>query len=746
MADERYSIELSGCAPIPLASYLKALGILRLVAEQVDQRAQGWWEGDTFWLRSTLDRGGLVEFFLERYAPTPLVGPWGARSGFYAGSPEKSAREALDAILDADDPRFLPFQTAVSAVKAMMEKLGTWTKPDDDASKLRLMMACRSQLPDELIPWFDATFVLLNDGRSYPPLLGTGGNEGSGSYFSGFSQQVVDALLLRRCDHALPACLYGSACSNSHSAQTPGHFSPEALGGANASTGFEADATTNPWDYLLLLEGTLYFGSACAKKLESNDAASLVFPFCVRPTGVGYASSTLNDERKSKKAKRSPVEMWFPLWERPTGSSELQQIFSEGRVQIGRRTVGSGIDFARAVTTLGTDRGISSFQRFGFLERNGPTLFAAPLGRFRVRFSSSVESLLSPIDGWLDRFRHVASSANAPTRAGRALRQLQSAIFELCQRGRRCHVQDVLIALGQGEAAVALSPKLRDHKEKTYVSPLPQLSSKWLAEAYVGSQDVEFRLAAALAGIGWRKEDKVGPFRRHIEPIDPNTWHSPWPKWNKSADDPSLVWGGGSLVQNMLGVLNRRMIDAVGYGKQSGADELLFPGKGRCYASLGDIAAFIGGGVDDRRIELLLRGLILVNWHDSGIFEAIQQFRGLREPMPDAGYALLKLCHVPHKIAGKAVRLTPAITRRASSGDLTEATRLAATRLNASGLPPAVDLVHGRGEHARRITAALLFPVWHKETAKETDVTRLMDVVLRTGDPAEAAGNASADV
>ena len=40
--------ELDGCAPTPLAHYLKALGILRLVAEQADEHARGWWEGNHF--------------------------------------------------------------------------------------------------------------------------------------------------------------------------------------------------------------------------------------------------------------------------------------------------------------------------------------------------------------------------------------------------------------------------------------------------------------------------------------------------------------------------------------------------------------------------------------------------------------------------------------------------------------------------------------------------------------------------
>ena len=39
---------LDGCAPFPLASYLKALGLLRLVAEQVDPQARGAWDRERF--------------------------------------------------------------------------------------------------------------------------------------------------------------------------------------------------------------------------------------------------------------------------------------------------------------------------------------------------------------------------------------------------------------------------------------------------------------------------------------------------------------------------------------------------------------------------------------------------------------------------------------------------------------------------------------------------------------------------
>ncbi len=67
---------LKGCSPMPLANYLKSLGILRLVGEQADKQARGWWQGERFCLLTTLSRDELETFFLEKYEPTPLLSPW----------------------------------------------------------------------------------------------------------------------------------------------------------------------------------------------------------------------------------------------------------------------------------------------------------------------------------------------------------------------------------------------------------------------------------------------------------------------------------------------------------------------------------------------------------------------------------------------------------------------------------------------------------------------------------------------
>jgi CRISPR-associated protein Csx17 len=74
---------LQGCTPEPLMSYLKALGILRLVAEQADPEACGAWRAGTFVLSTKLDETALMKFFLEAYQPTPMLAPWNGGCGFY---------------------------------------------------------------------------------------------------------------------------------------------------------------------------------------------------------------------------------------------------------------------------------------------------------------------------------------------------------------------------------------------------------------------------------------------------------------------------------------------------------------------------------------------------------------------------------------------------------------------------------------------------------------------------------------
>src|SRR5215831_7064488 len=108
----RCQIALSGCSPEPLASYLKALSLLRLVSEQKDSAARGWWERDVFYLDLECDEAELIRFFLEEYRPTPIVAPWNGGSGFYEGN-DIAGREA---IRTSTSERFRPYRDTINEI------------------------------------------------------------------------------------------------------------------------------------------------------------------------------------------------------------------------------------------------------------------------------------------------------------------------------------------------------------------------------------------------------------------------------------------------------------------------------------------------------------------------------------------------------------------------------------------------------------------------------------------------------
>ncbi|MCG8648933.1 MAG: hypothetical protein MI861_03825, partial [Pirellulales bacterium] len=76
-------IELPGCNTRPLADYLKAIAVLRLLSLQTDAKVLGCWHRDRFVLQTTLSVDDISSFFLQRYQPTPLIAPWNGGSGFY---------------------------------------------------------------------------------------------------------------------------------------------------------------------------------------------------------------------------------------------------------------------------------------------------------------------------------------------------------------------------------------------------------------------------------------------------------------------------------------------------------------------------------------------------------------------------------------------------------------------------------------------------------------------------------------
>lgn len=735
---------LEGCRPIPLASYLKSLGILRLVAEQADPQARGWWQDDRFRIRTNLDRDRLIRFFLHDYCPTPIIAPWNGGSGFY----RKDAKAGISALQGSKIERLAAYREAIELGVRLVRERKLDERPTDQA-KSELISALRADAGSALVGWIDAAIALTIDRLAFPPLLGTGGNDGRLDFTNNFMQRLTELIPVDGSEAsaaavaALDDALFATPVAGLASTAI-GQFAPGAAGGPNSAAGFQGDALVNRWDFILMLEGALVFAGGVSRRLEGADTAYLSYPFTVRAAAAGYGSASLEEQGESR------GELWAPLWERPARYDEVRSLFREGRLSLGTRPVRDGLDAARAIGGLGVDRGIASFERYGFVKRQGLAFLATPLGRQRVQPNPRGE-LLGDLDryDWLQRLRMRAASEEATGELREAVRALDDGIFALLQRHEdaRC-VQEVLISLGAAARAIALRPTLQES-----LRPPPPLSDRWIEAA--DDTSAEFRLALALAGlrVQWANSESDGReasgerlrqeksellMRAHLAPLDPDTiryapaWASKQPR---AAEGRALaVWGASRLTDNLCMVAQRRLLEQKRRAwSQAPFDASFDRQKQPVVVDSGEIAAFLGGEVNDERIARLLLGLA---WVEPA------HCRGARrsEPLP-FGYAALKplfTSDIPktrHDASGSpptaeasgnndrrddqhfSLPMPPALPSLLIAGRVQEAIRLAQERARASGLPVPflsrrsvayrrLDPVFGR-----RLLAALIIPV-----------------------------------
>ncbi len=763
-------IVLAGCAPIPLAGYLKALGTFRLVAEQKDKGVQGCWREEAFVLATTLTREELVRFFLDEYRPSPIISPWNGGSGFYFREGKSSDKDpatgkklktgkrdeptAATRIVDSfaatrSNGRLALYRDVISRTREALDKLGLVESPADD-KKRELIIQLRARLSGECLAWLDAAVALAGETLGFPPLLGSGGNDGNLDFSSNFMQRLVDVIDpetgMSRPDARAPlvSALFGSAAIATVKGAI-GQFAPGAAGGPNATAGFERGTLINSWDYILMLEGALLFATSATRRLGAADLGALSYPFTVRTTSAAGAGAAVSDESDAR------GEIWLPLWGGAASMAEIVALLSEGRATLGRRPALDGLDFARATATLGVNRGVTAFQRFGFLQRSGKAYVAAPMGRVRVRRNPRAD-LLNDLDrgAWLQSFRRYARGNNAPARLRSLALRLDESIFAMTQEASPRAVQRVLIAVGEAAAYLVSSPKARDPKEGNQKPP-PRLSRWWFEVANDSSP--EYRIAAALAGLGrvpasiggasdnnsmiddgatmeegeaqeddrgsaeaatperWQRGRAIAPppLRAHLAPLGDESWYERIHTWS---DKGALaVWSSGAFERNLAAVLERRLLFAAQRNLSGSPFDTCAP------ADLASVLAFLEGETDDARIAALAQGLA---WADARNALNSTQRRADQRPLPLA-YALLKPLFAPTEHVRTVGRVSgdihlpvpPGLVARLRAGDVTAAVTLACRRARASGLPMTFEprAAHVAGVDGPRLLASLLIPI-----------------------------------
>ena len=781
-----------------MAGYLKALAVFRLVSEQSDAQARGWWRENTFCLESRLDEAQLTNFFLNEYRPTAIVAPWNGGSGFGEGD----RRDGLDAILGTADTRFADYQQTIREILSwpefaggemtvgamlddlrataasksgkarndilgLIEEFESAAGPDHSdlrgltaeevkeiargaynaVKKLRtaakknrraggkdeVVRLCRNRLSDRAQDWVDAAVVLRTSNElAYPPILGTGGVEGRLDYTNSFMERVSTLLLgtedPRRSslqsglfeEQASPPplgnqvsasllanALFGRPTASLEIAST-GQLDPGCAGGFNQGPGVETkNFPTNPWSFVLTMEGAVAWTGSATRRHGSVRHGAASSPFTVYSRAVGYGSAEPTDEAAAR------AEVWMPIWTRPCPFEELRYLLREGRVEWNGRPVKDAMEFTRAATSLGTDRGIASFQRYSLIKRRGDSYLALPLGRIPVSDHTDA-TLLRDLEILLEDYDFFARGfpkGGPPARLASARRQVDSAVYDYALKGDRIRFARVFVAVGALERALTY----RDHRATPKLSaPLSGLSPRWLLEA--DDESLEFRTAVAIASI--RRTGDVGPLRANVIPVDPV---KPW-AWSKG--EGQTAWTGLTIWNRLHSALKRRLMD----GARLACDGL--PLQSALSIHPLDAAAVVSAPLDEDRLENLLFAATLVNFGHEEFLAVRDQlnarWRSPRMAIPiPRDYALLKHLFDP----SVDVRPEPSILTLLAANSVSAACAVASRRLKVSQLTP-VDVKYPDHDGGVRLAAALLIPVY--------PIAALSRLVLKLDDSAKA--------
>jgi CRISPR-associated protein Csx17 len=738
---------LSGCSPAPLAHYLKALGVLRIVGEQKDPAARGAWQGDEFVLLTTLDREALQRFFLDEYSPTPFVSPWNKGSGFF-----KDGTEFVEAIEKSTAPRFEAFRAGIRAasadtgiraadqsvrefkgrIKALQKERRALTSSADARSvdgqlqslkpllaeaehnfkdaKASLLPVCWQTWRGREVEWMAAALVLSDDGSaSYPALLGSGGNDGRLDFTLNAMQRLAELFdLPAAAGGSRPAsgALLGNALFSSPSRgvlpAAVGQFLPGGAGGANSSTGPDGDGQLNAWDFLFMLEGAVLFSASATRRLDPAASAKASAPFAVHGHATNYGSAAPGEE--------SPRgEQWMPLWERPMVLGELRNLLAEGRAQVGAAPARQALDLARAISRLGVARGLVGFQRYAYLERNGQSTLAVPIGRIAVR-ANPRSALVDELAAWTHRLHRAARGKHAPARLIQVERRLSDALFDaLIHEDEPRRWQAILLASAEVESVQGAGTAAE-------VGPIPPLRPEWVRACDDGSPEVRLALSLGLAAAQWSRGQAEDRVRHHWLPL--NEWGNGFQfdgsDRKRLRKDVRVVAHGRDAVADCVALVERRLIESA----QRSRRILPIAAAPRAGAEFADLAAWLAGQVDADRCLNLARAFQAIDarqWLASSIRLA---GASTGTPIPEP-WAALRLALLPFPLVeDRQIPADPAIVRRLDSGDAAGAIALALRRLSAAGVHSHLQAGTADARTSLRWASALAFPIHHRTAVR----------------------------
>jgi CRISPR-associated protein Csx17 len=679
---------LPGLRPTPLASYLAGLGLVRLLGEQADPELTARWTGDGLVLDTTV--ADLVSWLVDDYLPTPVLSPWNEGSGF--GTKDVTPKQRLAALVGSQSGRFDRFRAAMPVATEIGQRYRTagWKK---DQAKERAVREFRNRCPDELLPWIDAAVVLGSDGALFPPLLGTGGNDGRLDFSTTFHQRLLEVLdpppAARRRSRGQAADLLAGSQSEPLVKLPIGQFDPAAAGGRGSSPFGGAESMANPWLFVLLVEGALLFAASAARR-QLHGARRAAIPFTVAAFPDGSPGGAAD--------KTSRGEVWAPVWRRPFSWPEVRQLFTEARATWRGRPAQRAADFYAATRTLGVARGVDAFVRYGLHQRNGLAFVAVPTELVRVEEKRAVR-LAAQLEEWVSWARRGEASAAVRRAVGR----YDSAHLDFVRDGDGRTLVRLLAAVTDLEQAVGRSGRTRE----SVPVRTPPAAGHFLP-VLRELECAELRVAVGIAsGTAAPRSDQPAHLARGMRqlllPVDPDG------RWREAP----VVPGFGlrplrSVLADVLVWRGRTALDEAGRNPSRGVVTF----RRGVPVPAADLHAFAQPGrLDDDRLDLFLRACLALRWSVTATPEQPPPahhpaaFRGV--PVPTLGL-LHPLAAGLATGAGEAqLALRPDWPLRLAAGQVADVHAEAVQRLRQAGWT-AVSAPPAAGQDGVAIAAALV--------------------------------------
>lgn len=475
-----------------LIGTLSALGLVRVVAEQADPAVRCSFIDGALKIESKVE--DIAGWLADEYVPTPVLSPWNEGSGF--GTKDKEPRKALAELLALPTARVDPFRRSFSAVEsvAVAARTHRWDKP-------RVVRETRNVCPDAMVRWMDSAVVMLSaDKVAFPPLLGSGGNDGHLDFSTNFHQRLLEVLPSGSVSRAhaaglARAWLAGTSAERLSKAAV-GQFDPGAAGTPNSSPYGGAESIVNPWAYVLMVEGAMMFSAAPARKLSSQAVSTprAAMTFTTFGSQHGSAAGSALEESRG--------EVWIPWWTRALSFAEIRAIFAEGRAVWRGHTATQPDQMYLAAASRSVAPGVAGFDRYQIVKRNGRS-FSAVLGdAVMVRMNTAL-ALVAALEDWPNQ---AARLNDSPATVRQTVSDFAAARIALAKApsasGEISAARTLLSARTAMEGAVARSASVcrklkpgRPPKAAVLVDLLAQPGWRDLLERR------EFRLAVGLASV-----------------------------------------------------------------------------------------------------------------------------------------------------------------------------------------------------------------------------------------------------